>query len=571
MDNLANSQSHFDLKTLLDTTRLLVESHDPDFVMNNLLLISMGKVMASRAMVLLLDADHQNYLVAKTKGKLEYAEGQKIALSSLFYGSDGVQTTSVISGQNVPDILGDQGIATMFNIRTSDRHLGFLCLGKKLTGNFSKTAETGFLESLVFMSAVAIGNSQLMKELKETNRKLDMKVQEMHTLFDLSKEFNATIERNQIIRIFKFALLGQMLVRSFFLVIKKEQTIEIVAQGGMKSIPAEDELDKLFAYDADIIKVNEPAQVKYPFLAENQIEVLLRLNSQEDQPAFLGLGKRSGGQSYKKEDFNFLISLGNLVLLSLLKTYLLEEQIEKKRIDEELNLARVIQKKLLPDEIPYIKGIDLAAFNLPSRQVGGDYYDVIPFENNLFLAIADVTGKGVPASLLMANLQAMLQVMVPLNIDLAEATGKINTIIYKNTESDKFISFFWGKLDITNHVFTYVNAGHNPPYLFRAGTRDYEELSTGGILLGAMPTLGPYSEGSVKLGRDDMIVFFTDGVTEAMNSLEEEYAEKRLIKCIHKNKHRESGEVLNCIIDDVNAFRGNQLGDDLTLMVIKGT
>ncbi|MEX2396987.1 MAG: SpoIIE family protein phosphatase [Balneolales bacterium] len=86
-----------------------------------------------------------------------------------------------------------------------------------------------------------------------------------------------------------------------------------------------------------------------------------------------------------------------------------------------------------------------------------------------------------------------------------------------------------------------------------------------------MPTLGPYSEGSVKLGRDDMIVFFTDGVTEAMNSLEEEYAEKRLIKCIHKNKHRESGEVLNCIIDDVNAFRGNQLGDDLTLMVIKGT
>lgn len=570
MDNLANSQSHFDLKTLLDTSRMLVESHDPDFIMNNLLLISMGKVMSSRAMVLLFDAGRSAYFVAKTKGKLSMSEGQEMDSLKLFDADDDL-SASVLRGRRVPEELSVQGIDALFNIRTSDRHLGFLCLGKKLSGKPLDDSETGFLESMVFMSAVAIGNSQLMKELRQTNRELDMKVQEMHTLFELSKEFNATIERSQIIRIFRFALLGQMLIHTFFLVIKNGDKTDLITQSGMKTDPAADELNMLFTFDETIIEVEEAIQENIPYLKNNDIQVLLKLNFQDDQPAFLGLGKRGGGKSFKKYDFSFLISLGNLLLLSLQKTFLLQEQIEKKRIEEELNLARIIQQKLLPDHFPEIKGMDLAALNIPSRQIGGDYYDIIPNENNLYLAIADVTGKGVPASLLMANLQAMLHVIVPLNISLSEATAKINTIIFKNTASDKFVSFFWGKMDIETRIFTYVNAGHNPPYLFRSTTGSCDELSTGGILLGAMPTIEPYTEGSVKLTKGDFLVFFTDGVTEAMNSLEEEYAETRLIDCIRANKDQESAGLLNCIINDVKDFSGNQLSDDLTLMVIKGT
>ncbi|MEX2640158.1 MAG: PP2C family protein-serine/threonine phosphatase [Balneolales bacterium] len=566
MDTFERSQSHFDLKALLDTSRLLVESHDPDFVLNNLLLISMGKVMSSRAMVLLCEPGGRAYRVAKVKGKLESREGQVYSPDTEYDRS-----ATVLRGEEIPSALRDQGIATLFNIRTSERHLGFLCLGGKISGQSLSQEETGFLESLVFMSAVAIGNSLLVKELKQTNRELDLKVQEMNTLFDLSKEFNATIDRDQVIRVFKFALLGQMLIRTFILAIKNDRGETDLIRGGNIADPQPDELNSLFGFSHTVTVVDEDLQRDYPWLARNNIEVILLLNARDNHPACIGLGKRGGGQTYEEYDFNFLISLGNLMLLSLHKTFLLDEQLEKKRIEEELNLARSIQQKLLPDPIPQVRGLDMAAINISSRQVGGDYYDIIPDGTKLYLAIADVTGKGAPASLLMANLQAMLQVLVPLDISLPEATDKMNTIIHKNTASDKFISFFWGKVDVATRTFAYVNAGHNPPYLFRAHNGTVEELSTGGILLGAMPTFSPYIEGNIQLNIGDVLVMYTDGVTEATNTVEEEYAGIRLMDCIQANMHCSAEELLKSIIRDVKDFSGDHFNDDVTLLVVKGT
>src|SRR5699024_4855649 len=126
--------------------------------------------------------------------------------------------------------------------------------------------------------------------------------------------------------------------------------------------------------------------------------------------------------------------------------------------------------------------------------------------------------KGVPAALLMANLQAMLHVLLPTDISLAEATAKINDIIHQNTPGDKFITFFWGIFDPQTRTFTYVNAGHNPPLLFKKDDPQPQELQEGGLILGAMPTMTPYEEQQVKLGANDLLIFYTDGVTEAMNN-----------------------------------------------------
>ncbi|MEX0684528.1 MAG: PP2C family protein-serine/threonine phosphatase [Balneolales bacterium] len=569
MERFPVSLSIFDLKALLDTSRLLVESHDPDFIINNLLLIAMGKVMSARAMVLLYEPIDDQYRVVKSKGKLSWKDGQAFkATEELTRLSGDNASSSLLAAEVVPKSLYDAGITVMINLRTSERHLGYLCMGGKVNGIHLNDAEKGFLESLVYMSATALGNSFLVSEIKKANRDLDLKVQEMHTLFDLSKEFNGAIEQDQILRIFKFALLGQMLVRSFFMVAYDN---ELITSSGMKKVPNPDELKDLFASGETITEVDDDLKRKVPCLHENKIEVLIYLNYNEGQPVCLGLGKRGGGQSYKEYDFSFLISLGNLVLLSLQKAYLLEEQLEKKRIEEELNLARAIQQKLLPESLPATEGFDLAATNISSRQVGGDYYDVIPYNGSLFFAIADVTGKGAPAALLMANLQAMLHVMIPFDIDLAEATAKINSNIFKNTASDMFISFFWGKIDMSTKVFTYVNAGHNPPILFRRKNQTCEELTTGGILLGAMQTVQPYYEGNIKLEQDDILVFFTDGVTEAMNSYNEVYSEARLIESVWTNSHLDATQLLKNIIQDVEAFCDHQLGDDLTLMVVKNT
>ena len=178
-----------------------------------------------------------------------------------------------------------------------------------------------------------------------------------------------------------------------------------------------------------------------PFLDNNDIKLLIGLRFQNEKIGVVGVGAPANKENYSKEQVNFLQSLGNLALLTIQKTYLLEERIEKKRMEEELGLAKTIQQGLLPSPIPTIEGFDLAATNVSSYQVGGDFFDIVDTpDGGHLLAIADVTGKGVPASLLMANLQSMLHALAPIDISLSGATDSINDIIHTNTPDDKFIT-----------------------------------------------------------------------------------------------------------------------------------
>jgi len=228
---------------------------------------------------------------------------------------------------------------------------------------------------------------------------------------------------------------------------------------------------------------------------------------------------------------------------------------------------------LLPDPIPESKKLEITASNISSYQVGGDYFDILDTpEGNLLVAIADVTGKGIPASLLMANLQSMLHVLLPIDITLGEATARMNDIIYENTPSDKFITFFWGLFGPDRTNFKYVNAGHNPPIFLRNGSDEIEELEEGGLILGAMPTMSPYEESTINISTGDTMVFFTDGVAEALNADEsEEYGEERLIECIKNNRDKTAQDLQDAIVADVNDFSRNIQYDDITLIVIKAS
>jgi sigma-B regulation protein RsbU (phosphoserine phosphatase) len=250
---------------------------------------------------------------------------------------------------------------------------------------------------------------------------------------------------------------------------------------------------------------------------------------------------------------------------------LLEERIEKERMEEELHIAKSIQQGLLPDPIPSSDELEIAAKNISSYQVGGDYYDILETpDKNLLFAIGDVTGKGIPAALLMANLQAMLHVLLPIDITLSEASGQINDIIYQNTPNDKFITFFWGIFNPKNFEFRFVNAGHNPPLWFKSGETEPRELEEGGLILGAMSTMSPYSEQTIKLSADDLLVFYTDGVTEAMNEeKDEEFGKERLLNCIQENRDKSVEEIQQAITSAVHEFSMEKQYDDITLIIIK--
>lgn len=557
-------KSRLDLQALLDTSRLLIESHDVDFVLNNLLLISMGKLMVTRSAIFWFNPRSKDHSVFKKKGTQSLPS--RLTIDRTLFK---INTSLFCHEHEQLKTLSDYGFSLLITIRNQERHLGFLALGPKMDGKPVSSDEIDILEGLVYMSGIAITNSELVNELRNTNRKLDHKVQELFTLFDLSKAFNTSIDRNEIKRLFKFTLLGQFFIRRFFLILKRRDNPVNVTQNGLGRDLLKEEMKKLFALEKNIIVVDDRLCRQYPFLEDLQIHLLLKLNNDGDEPAVLGLGKRANGKEFEQTDYNFLISIGNLALMSIQKTYLLEDQIEKERMEEELNIARSIQQKLLPETTPEIPELQIAAKNVPSYQVGGDYFDLIHKDDNrLTMAIADVTGKGVPASLLMANLQSVLHILQPFDIGMVEATGQINSLIYQNTPSDKFISFFWACYDANKKTLRYVNAGHNPPLLFREGS-DPVTLSEGGVLLGAMPTMMPYKEGEVFLKKGDVLVLYTDGVTEAMNGQDEEFDESRLIESAWSRFSGTPDAILDGVIADVGNFCNYNFNDDLTLIVCK--
>ena len=571
MSNTSNSahdfRSRFELQTLLETSRLLIESQDPDFVLNNLLFKTMGKLLVTKGMILIHKPGDEAYLVSKSKGRNWLKEGSD--LNADF--EQHILETSFISGPDFEQVFETIGIekeSIIFNLKTSNHHLGFLCLGPKRNNLAIENNEIEFIESLSMISSVAISNSKMFKELRHINRRLDRKVHDLNTLLELSKDFNMMVDRSEIARAFKFAMLGQMLTRTFFFALDIDGKREIVSISGIKDQPLDNDLNDLFGMD-DIVETIDSDCCD--FIKNNKIELIIGLRFQNKKIGVVGVGPRATREGYGHSEINFLQSLGNLAVLTIQKTLLLEEQMVKNRLEEELSLAKTIQEGLLPNPIPQISGFDIAAVNISSRQVGGDYFDILKLSNDGYiLAIADVTGKGIPASLLMANLQSMLHALAPLSVSLEEATDRINNIIYENTPSDKFITFFWGRISNDRKNFSFINAGHNPPMVFKKGKSEPILLEEGGMILGAMPTIMPYTSAEYRFEKEDIILFFTDGVTEALNpDQSQEYDDIRLIECVNKNRDKDANALMKEIITDVNKFTNHIQYDDITMIILK--
>ena len=510
-------RSRLDLKTVLETSRVLIEAKDVQFVLENLVRISMGKLLVSRAAILLYDDDRSVYSVQAARGSAELKGLKAVSLEINANSLDHPHLHLEDIGEHAKPLQTLFPNGVLFNLRTSTRHLGFLVISQKFTETEFTEEELEFVESLCIISSTAVANSRIIDQLNKTNRKLDQRIHELNTLFDLSKEFNLLSNRDKISRIFKFALMGQLLIRSFFLIYRTGDGVELLTSSNFSS-SGPDSLRKLFESSKEITQVDDKLREQIPALKTSDISSLISISVQGRKIALIGVGHRANEKPLTDSDYNFLKSLANLAVNSIQRTFLLEERIEKERMEEELLLAKSIQNRLLPDPIPDVKGLDLSAITVSSYEVGGDYFDIAETpEGNHIFAIADVTGKGFPAALLMANLQSMLHILLPFDITLTLATERINNLIHQNTPSDKFITFFWGKYHHETRVFKYVNAGHNPPLFLKNGKDNFIELSEGGLLLGAMESIGPYESNEITLEPGDLVVCFTDGVNEAQS------------------------------------------------------
>lgn len=235
--------------------------------------------------------------------------------------------------------------------------------------------------------------------------------------------------------------------------------------------------------------------------------------------------------------------------------------------EREIAEAKAIQEKLLPREIPQMPGYEIASAWQSARLVGGDYFDILPLgENTRGICIADVAGKGMPAALLMSNLQAAVRGLSSLDIAPNLLCSRLNSIVYRNTESDRFITFFYAQLDGPARRLSYVNAGHNPPFVIRSEGA-HERLCEGGAVLGVFASRN-YDLGGAQLFPGDRVILFTDGVTEACNPSGEEFGEARLLQLLKDHRALSADQLQAKILAAVAAFSGSRWQDDATLVVL---
>jgi phosphoserine phosphatase RsbU/P len=233
----------------------------------------------------------------------------------------------------------------------------------------------------------------------------------------------------------------------------------------------------------------------------------------------------------------------------------------------EMTEARKIQQRLLPREIPQIEGCEVSALWLPAREVSGDYFDVLKFgEHTAALCIADVMGKGMPAALLMSNIQAAVKSLASTGSAANVLCEQVNRLVCNNVDEGKFITFFYCVIDTVARKLFYTNAGHHVPILVR---RDGEvvRLTEGGPVLGLIPDF-VYEVDEVELKPGDRLALFTDGLTEARDVDDEEFGEERLMAILRSSRELSAGSIQGRIVKAVDVFSQGEMGDDTTLIVL---
>jgi sigma-B regulation protein RsbU (phosphoserine phosphatase) len=271
--------------------------------------------------------------------------------------------------------------------------------------------------------------------------------------------------------------------------------------------------------------------------------------------------------AFTEDDLKLIRTFGSQAAISIERAKLHRELLEKRRLEDEIELARQIQKSFLPAVLPKIAGFDVSAINLPSEEVGGDYYDIIHVaEGQWGLAIADVFGKGIPASLVMASFRASMLAEIRNNYSISKILAKVNRLIWESVEPERCVTACYGVLDVKERVLTYSNAGHLYPVIIRGDK--VERLTEGGMLIGAIKE-AKYREGRVHLESGNLLLLFTDGLTEAENRYGEPFGEERLIDAARSAIDLPCSDIVKKIHAEISEFSEAKLIDDFTVVALK--
>jgi len=439
---------------------------------------------------------------------------------------------------------------------------------------FIRDWEDGYLQNFTEYLGIVLRNSKLYNEMR-------WEALQKNTLFEISKKITSSLDLNRVLQlvidslnqVVDYSAAGIFLIRE-----PVNEVYEMVIRG-YQDVDREDIKLKI---ETGIVGqcIAERRPIIAGLVSEHSHYVAIRpetvsemcvpiYDNQKDNVIGAFNLESDVENAFSKSDLDRLTAFSEQVSIAIENATLYQEVSETKQFRRDMEIAREIQRAFLPKNLPESFNYDFAAICEPSQQVGGDFYDVYQFTNGkIGIAIGDVAGKGIPGAILMANLYAGYRSRIRSKNPIHEMVARLNELLVESTNSEKYTTFFYGELETETGKLTYTNGGHNPPLLLHEDGR-FEELTVGGPVIGALEG-SVYREQTVQLDPGDMLVLYTDGITEAQAPDGRYYEVERLTQLLQQRDRELSAEqIISMISDDVDTFTdGQDLQDDFTIVVL---
>lgn len=393
----------------------------------------------------------------------------------------------------------------------------------------------------------------------------ELKELELNALLEVTEAINSNLPEASLYKIYSFILRANLNISKLALFVLDDEWRFKSGFGtnfDFENIALEDGFFDI----EDITDVSTVVSSRSPF---SEFEVAIPVAHKNQTLAFVMIGSAEK-QRVNEVDTNFIEVLSNIILVAIENKKLARRQLRQEAFKKEMEIAKHVQQLLFPKELPKEIEVQVEASYLPHHTVGGDYYDYIPLTEDVFLlCIADVSGKGVPAAILMSNFQASLRTLARKTMDLQEIVEELNYQVLQSANGENFITFFVCLYDKRSRHLSYVNAGHNPPLLKENGKKTVE-LTTGSTILGMFDPLPALQVGNVENLSDFLLFSFTDGITETFNDQQEPFGNERLENLIDNTIYSNLSSLHQALLHELDAFKGQGgYDDDITLLSCK--
>lgn len=525
------------LQALLESAKLLAGSSlDLDGLLRHLLRTVMGRLLVTRAVIAIRDGSQMT--VALARGVPQIDKGSKFESTR----------------------AAELGLPILFAIGDPAEPLGMLALSQPARGPMAES-ERDFLQALLGIAASIVQNAAAHDEVLKSNRVLDQRIQELRALLDLVRGFASTVDPEQVAQLLMLTLAGRWAVRKHAIVTWKSGQPPIERIKGLE-IP-----------DSSRLKDLADPWVPGDTVGLSAGSVVFPIRSGDSTTGAAICGPRPAGLTYAENDLEFGSGLVAQASVALDNAWHFRDTLYRQQLERELTVASSIQKDLFPKQMPRMAYTEMSGRNRQAREIGGDYYDVLPVgesgaECPSLFCVCDISGKGISASLLMANIQATLRALLFTQPPMQKLVAQVNELLYASTPSNKYATGFFLLYNPQTGECEYVNGGHNEAIILRADG-SVEMLGATGMPIGLLPHR-EFDSAAAQLNAGDLALLYSDGVPEAWNLAEEEFGNDRIIDCLRETANLPPEEILDHLITRIDEFAaGAPQHDDITLLVLK--